>query len=91
MIRKTICRERSLVRNYKNKFATMEKSEGSPRHTKGFHSAVLGAGTIKSTLAMEMGRHGAIRGHMELAGHRTAGFICLPAACCYCLQAYLIL
>lgn len=50
-----------------NKYATLQKLEGSPWHMQGLHSAVLGTETIILLLDMETGQHGAIRGHGEAA------------------------
>ena len=58
--------ERSLSHGTKNEWsviATLQKSEGGPWHTQGFHIAAFGAGTIIFMPGMETGQYGAIRGH----------------------------
>ena len=58
--------ERSLPHGTKNEWsviATLQKSEGGPWHTQGFHIAAFGAGTIIFMPGMETGQYGAIRGH----------------------------
>lgn len=55
--------------------ATLQKPEGGPWHTQGFHIAAFGVETIIFMSGMERGQHGAIRGYVELVAYKAAGFI----------------